>query len=107
MWKMDPWFSKGPLYRPPLPPEKSTPVKDHLKDTVRNKMVEVSDEFIDRAVDKFFYEMLPSVWHEHVVPFYHRTKRTVYFKGSKGGYSHYTEKNEYRSSDRSEKQVQR
>ena len=50
------------------------PVKDHLKDTVRNKMVEVSDEFIDRAVDKFFYEMLPSVWHEHVVPFYHRTK---------------------------------
>lgn len=59
---------------PAAPARKSTPVKDHLKDTVRNKMVEVSDEFIDRAVDKFFYEMLPSVWHEHVVPFYHRTK---------------------------------
>lgn len=59
------------------PARKRSPVKDYLKDTVRDKVVEVSDEFIDRAVDKFFYEMLPSVWHEHVVPFYYRTKELL------------------------------
>lgn len=58
-------------------PRKGSPVMDYLKDTVRDKVVEVSDEFIDRAVDKFFYEMLPSVWHEHVVPFYHCTKELL------------------------------
>ena len=59
------------------PLRKGSPVMDYLKDTVRDKVVEVSDEFIDRAVDKFFYEMLPSVWQEHVVPFYHRTKELL------------------------------
>lgn len=59
------------------PARKNSPVKDYLKDTVRDKVVEVSDEFIGRAVDKFFYEMLPSVWHKHVVPFYYRTKELL------------------------------
>ena len=35
-------------------PRKGSPVMDYLKDTARDKVVEVSDEFIDRAVDKFF-----------------------------------------------------
>lgn len=59
------------------PLRKGSPVMDYLKDTVRDKVVEVSDEFIDRAVDKVFYEMLPSVWHEHVVPFYQCTKELL------------------------------
>lgn len=59
------------------PLRKGSSVMDYLKDTVRDKVVEVSDEFIDRAVDKFFYEMLPSVWNEHVVPFYHCTKELL------------------------------
>lgn len=59
------------------PLRKGSPVMDYLKDTVHDKVVEVSDEFIDRAVDKFFYEMLPGVWHEHVVPLYHRTKELI------------------------------
>lgn len=56
---------------------KSAPVMDHLKETVRDKAMEASEGLIDYAVDKFFYEVLPNVWHEHIVPFYHRTKEAL------------------------------
>ena len=59
---------------PATPVRKSSPVMDHLKDTVRDRAMEASEDFIDYAVDKFFYEVLPNVWHEHIVPLYHRTK---------------------------------
>lgn len=59
---------------PAAPVSKSSPVKDYLKDTVRDTAMEASEIIIDRAVDIFFYEVLPNVWHEHIVPFYHRTK---------------------------------
>lgn len=62
---------------PAAPVRKSSPVKDHLKDTVRNTAMEASEIIIDRAVDIFFYEVLPNVWHEHIVPLYHRTKEAL------------------------------
>lgn len=62
---------------PAAPVRKSSPVMDHLKDTVRDRAMEASEDFIDYAVDKFFYEVLPNVWHEHIVPFYHRTKAAL------------------------------
>lgn len=62
---------------PAAPVRKSSPVMDHLKDTVRDRAMEASKDFIDFAVDKFFYEVLPNVWHEHIVPLYHRTKAAL------------------------------
>ena len=54
---------------PAAPVRKSSPVMDHLKDTVRDRAMDASEDFIDYAIDKFFYEVLPNVWHEHIVPF--------------------------------------
>ena len=62
---------------PAAPVRKSSPVMDHLKDTVRDRAMDASEDFIDYAIDKFFYEVLPNVWHEHIVPFYHRTKAAL------------------------------
>ena len=45
-----------------------------IKDLARDKLVEVAEDFIDRGVDVFFYEVLPNVWHRHIVPFFSRTK---------------------------------
>lgn len=59
------------------PVKNSSPVMDHFKETVRDRVMEASEDFIDYAVDKFFYEMLPNVWYEHIVPFYHRTKEAL------------------------------
>lgn len=39
-----------------------------IKDLVRDKMVEYSKYAIDRAEDVFFYEVIPNVWHKHIVP---------------------------------------
>ncbi|MBD8959420.1 MAG: hypothetical protein EGQ82_02995, partial [Clostridiales bacterium] len=38
---------------------------------------EATEIIFDRAVDIFFYEVLPNVWHEHIVPFYRRTKEAL------------------------------
>lgn len=62
---------------PTAPVRKSLLIKNYLKETVRHKAMETSEEFIDYAVDKFFYEVLPNVWHKHIVPFYHRTKEAL------------------------------
>lgn len=51
-------------------------VADQLKDAVRDSVMEASEDLIDRAVDKFFYEVLPNVWHEHIVPFYYIAKES-------------------------------
>lgn len=59
------------------PVRKSPSVMDHLKETVRDRAMEASENLIDYAVDKFFYEVLPNVWHEHIVPLYHRTKEAL------------------------------
>ena len=59
---------------PATPASRSSQVKDYLKDSVRDAVMDISEVVIDRAVDAFFYEVLPNVWHEHIVPLYHRTK---------------------------------
>ncbi len=62
---------------------KNSPVKDYLKDTVRDIAMENIEPAIDRAVDTFFYEVLPNVWHEHIVSFYHQAKEALTTKGLK------------------------
>lgn len=67
--------------RPPeprsVPARRSSPVMDYLKETAQDKAMEVGEIIIDRAVDAFFYELLPNVWHEHIVPLYHRAKEAL------------------------------
>lgn len=62
---------------PTAPVEKSSYAKEYLKDAFRDKALEVGESIIDWAVDKFFYEVLPNVWHEHIVPFYYRKKAAL------------------------------
>lgn len=62
---------------PTAPVRKSSPVKEYIKDTVRDTAMEATEIIVDRAVDVFFYEVLPNVWHEHIVPFFHRTKEAL------------------------------
>lgn len=62
---------------PAAPTRKSSPVKEYIKDTVRDTAMEATEIFVDRVVDVFFYEVLPNVWHEHIVPFFHRTKEAL------------------------------
>lgn len=62
---------------PAAPARRSSPVKDYFKDTVRDTAMEATEIIVDRAVDIFFYEVLPNVWHEHIVPFFHRTKEAL------------------------------
>lgn len=65
---------------PTAPTRKSSPVMEHLKGTVQDRLVEVSENLIGYAFDKFFYEVLPNVWYEHIVPFCHRTKEVLITK---------------------------
>ena len=67
--------AQGKIVSPP-PVRKFSPA-EHLKDAVRYVACEVSEDFIDLATDKFFYEVLPGVWHEHIVPFYHTVKTAL------------------------------
>lgn len=62
---------------PTNPVRRSSPVKEYIKDTVRDTAMEATEIIVDRAVDIFFYEVLPNVWHEHIVPFFHRTKEAL------------------------------
>lgn len=72
-----PMIQQRTVSPPAAPARKSTPVMEHLKETVRDRAMEAGDDLIDYAVDKFFYEVFPNVWHEHVVPFYHRAKEAL------------------------------
>lgn len=62
---------------PAAPVKKQSAMIDYLKDTVRDRVLEASEDFIDRAVDTFFYEVLPGVWYEHIVPLYHEVKEAL------------------------------
>lgn len=62
---------------PSAPARKSATVKDYIRDTVRDTAMGATEIIIDRAVDIFYYEVLPNVWHEHIVPFYRRTKEAL------------------------------
>ena len=72
-----PMVQKQPSMPPVNPARHSSPVMDHLKNTVRDTAREATETLVDYAVDKFFYEVLPNVWREHVVPFYRRTKEAL------------------------------
>lgn len=62
---------------PPAPVRTSPTVGDQLKGALRDSVMDASEVLIDRAVDAFFYKVLPNVWHEHIVPFFHRTKEAL------------------------------
>lgn len=57
--------------------QKSFSLKEYCKDAVRNKAIEVSEKIVDWAVDRLFYEVLPNVWQEHIVPFYHTAQEVL------------------------------
>ena len=63
--------------RQPVPVKTDPTVTDYLKGAVRERVMDASEVIIDWAVDKFFYEVLPNVWHEHIVPLYHRAKDAI------------------------------
>lgn len=65
---------------PAAPVRNSSPVKEYIKDSVRVTAMEATEIIVDRAVDAFFYEVLPNVWHKHIVPFYRRTKEALISK---------------------------
>ena len=60
-----------------VPTRNSSPVKEYIKDSFRETAVEATEFIVDKAVDAFFYEVLPNVWHKHIVPFYRRTKEAL------------------------------
>ena len=63
---------------PPASPVRTrSTVKEYIKDTVRDTAMDATEIIIDRAIDTFSYEVLPNVWHEHIVPFYRRTKEAL------------------------------
>lgn len=62
---------------PVAPAQKSFSLKEYCKDAVRNKTIEASEKVVDWAVDKLFYEVLPNVWQEHIVPFYHTAREVL------------------------------
>lgn len=51
-----------------------------IKDLVRDKMVEYSKYAIDRVGDVFFYEVIPNVWHKHIVPLWNGAKDVLFSK---------------------------
>lgn len=63
--------------RTPTPIRTQPTVGEQLKDAVRDSVIEASGHLIDRAVDAFFYEVLPNVWYEHIVPFFRQTKEAL------------------------------
>lgn len=67
---------KGGTPSPTLVKE-SSPAKEQIKGIVWNKLIAISEELIDRGVDKFFYEILPDVWQDHIVPFCRMAKKAM------------------------------
>ena len=62
---------------PAVPVRNSSPVKEYIKNSVRETAREATEIIVDRAVNVFFYEVLPNVWHKHIVPFYNLTKEAL------------------------------
>lgn len=65
------------VQRTPAPVRTRPTVGNQLKDAIRDSAMDASEVLIDRAVDVFFYEVLPNVWHEHIVPFFRQTKEAL------------------------------
>ena len=51
-----------------------------IEDLIRDKIVEYSKYAIDRVSDVFFYEVMPNVWHKHIVPFWNDAKDVLFSK---------------------------
>ena len=77
-----PLVSQHP-YTPPASPTKNHPVKDYLKESLRDATADVAKDAIDYAVDKFFYEVLPNVWREHIVPIFTQDNKSRSSSGLK------------------------
>ncbi len=74
---------KKPPEQPPVPTRKSSPVIEHFKETTQVKVMEVGDKIINRTVDAFFDDLIPTVWHKYIVPSYYRVKEALTSKKSK------------------------
>lgn len=67
----------------PMVDQRTSPplsLKDELKDMAKDKIYQTTVA----VVDLFYYEVLPIVWHEQIVPFLHRTKEILTTKELKG-----------------------
>lgn len=78
-----PLVQKQPTMPPVNPARHSSPVMDYLKDKVSETARDATETFVDYAVDKFFYEVVPNVWREHIVPLYRRAKKALTTKQPK------------------------
>lgn len=72
-----PMAQRGTVLPSVAPVRKGSPIMNHFKDTVRDRAIEAGKYFIDYVADKFFYEVMPNVWHEHIVPLYHQAKEAL------------------------------
>lgn len=73
----EPMSQQCPETLPMIPSRNSSSVVEQFKEKAQEKAIEIGESFIDYAADKFFYEVLPNVWREHIVPFYYRTKEAI------------------------------
>lgn len=71
----------------PTPVRKGSSIGDQIKDSVRDNLADAAGEVVGRTVEyglnKLFYEGLPYVWHNGIVPLYHRAKDALTSKGTK------------------------
>ena len=57
----------------------------YIGDFVRDKMLEATIYYANRASDKMFYEILPDVWKEHIVPTFCQVKEALTVKKIESG----------------------
>ena len=72
--KNAPMVQQSSVAPPDAPVRNNSTVINHLKETIRDRATETIKDLVDYAVDKLVFEVFPNVWHEHIVPLYHRTK---------------------------------
>lgn len=54
------------------------PPKEHpIRDAAKQAVADVAYDSIHKGVDWAFDVVLPYLWHEHIVPFFHRTKEAL------------------------------
>lgn len=54
------------------------PLEEHpVRDAAKQAAADVTYDYIHRAVDWTFDVGVPYLWHEHIVPFFHRTKEAL------------------------------
>ena len=60
------------------------PSEEHpIRDAAKQAAVDVVYNFVHTAVDRTFDVGIPRLWHEHIVPFFHRTKEALTSKEMK------------------------